>query len=67
MHYLVTDITEELAGTIIPDQKIKLLQNLDSTLGDILIRSDLSLDPGNPPINIMFQRWLKSQLEELQS
>jgi len=67
MHYLVTDITEELASIVVPDRKIKLLQYIDSTLGDILIRNDLSLDPGNPPINIMFQRWLKGQLEELQS
>ncbi|WPV67836.1 hypothetical protein [Chitinophaga sp. LS1] len=67
LQYLISGIKEEISRTIIPDKKIKILKKMDSTMGKLLVRNDVVLDPGNPPINIMLQRWLKGQLEELQS
>lgn len=65
MHHITTSITEELENTVLDYEKVKILKNMDSTCSDILIRNDLALDPGNPPINQMLKRWLKGQLEEL--
>lgn len=67
LHHLTTDVSKELESIVIPAQKINLLQEFKRTLGDIMIRNDQSLDPGNPPINIMFKRWIKARLEELQA
>lgn len=66
-HYLISTITKEMDSTVIPNEKIKILREMGNTVEDVLIRNDLVLDPGNPPINIMLQRWLKGQLEELES
>ncbi|WP_343670093.1 hypothetical protein [Chitinophaga sp.] len=66
-HHLTSTTTKEIASTVIPNEKINILKDLDNMMEDLLVRNDQVLDPGNPSINIMFQRWLKGQLEELQS
>jgi hypothetical protein len=67
LHHLTASITEELESTVLASEKSKILKNMEDTCNDILIRNDLALDPGNPPINQMLQRWLKAQLEELET
>lgn len=67
MHHLTNAISEELESTVLTNEKVKILKSMDSTCNDILIRNDLVLDPGNPPINQMLKRWLKGQLEELET
>jgi len=67
MHHLTSSITAEMESTMLTDEKIKILKNINSTTKDILVRNDVIFDPGNPPITKMLRRWLQGQLEELQS
>ncbi|RFM31208.1 hypothetical protein [Chitinophaga silvisoli] len=67
MHHLTSSITAEMESTVLPNEKRKVLKNMENTIKDILVRNDMTLDPGNPPITKMLQTWLQGQLEELQS
>lgn len=65
LHYLSASIGAEVERTPLTHEKIKILTTMDSTFKEILVRNDMILDPGNPPLTTMIRRWLQGQLEEL--
>lgn len=67
MHHLTSSITAEIESTVLTSEKLEILKDMERTIKDILVRNDMTLDPGNPPITKMLQTWLQHQLEELQS
>lgn len=67
LYHFTTSIQAEV-DAIIPDiEKIGLMKQILQELNATLVRTDIFLDPGNPPIRDMLAQWINAELIAIQS
>lgn len=59
-NHLTAGVLQEIKGTDDLVTKFKAIEGIHSIAENMLVRNDISFDPGNPPINVMVKRWLKT-------
>lgn len=59
-NHLTAGLLHEINDSTDIAAKSKAIAGIKSISENMLVRNDISFDPGNPPINIMVRRWLKT-------
>ncbi|OMP75097.1 hypothetical protein [[Flexibacter] sp. ATCC 35208] len=65
--HLIADIAEETDALLIEDEKTAWLLQVKLDMDTATVRTDCTLDTGNPPINVMISNWIKRELKMLQT
>lgn len=67
LNHFTTSIQAEVDAIILDMEKISLMKQILQELDATLVRTDIFLDPGNPPISGMLRQWINAELIAIQS
>ena len=67
LNNMINNIREDMEDMMLDVEKVAVLEDLQQGFETALVRTDCTLDPGNPPITTMLSGWVKKELKLLQS